>query len=102
MPSLEIADLLHAELRFAGSLAMTLPRGEHEGDMVSGIDPLRDRAGKPITADEHRTAVGPRTPLDVLELVDVIAGGGSEEAREVPITTAENMDHEGAADAARR
>ena len=54
-----------------------------------------DRACEPVTTGEHGTAVGTRTPFDVLELVDLVAGMGTEEVRQVLITLAQKVDDEG-------
>ena len=96
MPGLDVADVVHAELPGAGSLAHVLPVWiEHECDVVARVDALRNRPAEPITTGEHGTSVGTRTPVDVLELVDFVAGLGPEEVRQVLITLAEKVDHEG-------
>ena len=59
------------------------------------IDALDDRACEPVTTGEHGTAVGTRTPFDLLELVDLVAGMGTEEVRQVLITLAQKVDDEG-------
>src|SRR5215211_7980477 len=91
----DVADLLHAELPCARSLAHSSTGGEHECDVVARVDALDDRAGEPVTAGENRTPVGARTPFDARELVDFVTGQGTEEARQVLITLAEEVDDEG-------
>src|SRR5215211_2093353 len=95
VPGFDVADLLHAELPCARSLAHPSTGGEHECDVVARVDALDDRAGEPVTAGENRTSVGARTPFDARELVDFVTGQGTEEARQVLITLAEEVDDEG-------
>src|SRR5215467_5341065 len=78
VPGLDLAEVLHAELRRAGSLVSTVVRVEHERDVVAGVDAVGDRPGEPVAAGEHGAAVGTGTPVDVLELVDLVAGLGTE------------------------
>src|SRR5262245_6265117 len=57
---LDVADLVDAELRAAGSVAPSSVRGEQEPDVVARVDAIEDRAGEPVASGEHRTPVGPR------------------------------------------
>src|SRR5918995_5360877 len=53
VPGFDVADLLDAELPYAGSLANSVVRCEQECDMVASVDALDDRAGEPVAAGEH-------------------------------------------------
>src|SRR3954451_4167200 len=66
VPGFDVADRLHVQLPCARSLALSVMGGEQECDVVAGVGALDDRAGEPVTAGEHGTAVGARTPFDVL------------------------------------
>src|SRR5262249_30768385 len=91
---LDVADLVDAELRAAGSVAPSSVRGEQEPDVVARVDAIEDRAGEPVASGEHRTPVGPRRPLDRLELVDVVTRLGAEEARQVLVAPPEHVHHQ--------
>src|SRR5829696_7576843 len=82
VPGFDVADLLHPELPYAGSLANPVMGVEQECHVVAGVDAIGDRAGEPVTAGEHGTPVGARTPFDVRELVDLVAGLAAEEVRQ--------------------
>jgi hypothetical protein len=95
VPGFDVTDLVHAELPCARPLAHSSIGGEHECDVIAGVDALDDRAGEPVAAGEYGTAIGTRMPLHVFELVDLVAGMGTEEVRKVLIPLAEEVDHEG-------
>ncbi|HMG27512.1 MAG TPA: hypothetical protein VKH36_11945 [Acidimicrobiia bacterium] len=56
MPGLDVADLLDAEVRCAGSLAPSSARREQEADVIAGVDALEDPpcAGELSTAELAR------------------------------------------------
>src|SRR5262245_32132347 len=100
VPGLHVADLLDAELRRVGSLAPSVAGGEQEPDVVAGVDALDDRPREPVAPVEHRTPVRARGPLDLLELVDVVAGLGAEDAGQVLVALSEHV-HDERSDAER-
>src|SRR5436190_5333206 len=95
VPRFDLADLVHSELPCGHPLAHSSTRGEHEADVIAGVDALDDRPGEPVPRREHGTPVRARLPFDVLELVGFVAGLGTEEVRQVVVTLAEQVDHEG-------
>src|SRR5262245_46262398 len=95
VPGLQVADLL-----VVGALAPSVAGGEQEPDVVAGVDALDDRPREPVAPVEHRTPVRARGPLDLLELVDVVAGLGAENAGQVLVALSEHV-HDERSDAER-